>query len=199
MDFIEIKKILDSDGVIAYPTETVYGLGCNPFSKKAVERVFELKGRKLEQSPIVLIPDQEWFQKLVKEVTPVTSYFVKKYWPGPLTLALSASAQVPNWLLRDDETIALRISSHPWVTSFMKEFKYPLISTSCNKTHEPGSRTLEEVRKYFPQGIDAMIDGGELPQSKGSTIIKIDQQTLSLMRQGDIPFKKLQKEVHGSD
>lgn len=196
-NFKLIQEILKNDGIIAYPTETVYGLGCNPFSKNALEKVFALKGRKLEQTPIVLIPNEQWLHRFAKDITPTVRYFTKKYWPGGLTLVLTAAPTVPNWLLRDDETIALRISSHPWVKEFMTFSNTPLISTSANVSHDASSLTLAQVKTYFPTQIDYCVDGGTLAPSRGSTIVRISQTQITLMREGDVPFKQLSQEFHG--
>ena len=112
-DFQKIKQLLETGGVLAYPTETVYGLGCDPFNREALERVFHLKNRSLSQSPLLLIPNTEWVLKLTQAIHPLAVRLVEAFWPGPLTLVFSAASDIPPWLIRDNETIALRWSSHP--------------------------------------------------------------------------------------
>src|SRR3989338_11425861 len=114
-DFPRVKEILESGGVFAYPTETVYGLGADPFQREAVQKVLELKGRPLHQTPLLLIPNREWVGKLAKNISPLAERLMDRFWPGPLTIVFESSREIPSWLLRDDETIALRFSSHPWI------------------------------------------------------------------------------------
>ncbi|HBQ20588.1 MAG: threonylcarbamoyl-AMP synthase [Deltaproteobacteria bacterium GWA2_38_16] len=195
-DFLTIKEVLQKGGVICYPTETVYGLGCDPFNRAAVEKVFKLKERKLEQSPLLLIPNKEWVLRLAKDISKTALQVIEQFWPGPLTLVLNASSQIPSWLIRDDESIALRISSHPWVSAFLNYYGFPIVSTSANKRGAVSSQSLKDVKTYFPQGIDYTVDGGELSFSRGSTIVSVRDNTIQLIRSGDVTLEQL-KRIYG--
>jgi len=143
-DFEEkIIGILEAGQIIAYPTETVYGLGSDPFQRSAVEKVMTLKGRPLHQSPLILIPNLDWLPKLTKNITPLAQQLIKAFWPGPLTIVFEVSREVPSWLLRDDETIALRLSSHPWVQAFFEKYQKPIISTSANPSGQTSADTID--------------------------------------------------------
>lgn len=187
----KIIDILNQGGVIAYPTETVYGLGCDPFQEEAVKRILTLKERKEDRPFILLIPNREWVSKLTETVSPLAMGLIERFWPGPLTLVLEASQDVPYWLKQRDNTIAFRISSHPWVQEFLGFYGKPLVSTSANRSGFPPARNAEEVRHYFSQGIDLVIEGEILPPSLGSTIVSVKNDRLDILREGDISKEKI--------
>ena len=188
--FAGIKHILDEGGILAYPTETVYGLGCDPFRKEAVERIFKLKGRKSGEPPLLLIPNREWLYSLVIDVPSQVLNLMDRFWPGPLTIALPAKESVPKWLRHRDKTVALRISSHPWVEAFLSFYCQPIVSTSANLSGLPPARAAIDVKKYFSKEVDDCVDGGLLPPSQGSTIISFDGR-FKLIREGAIAREDL--------
>ena len=196
-DFPKIKQLLEAGGVIAYPTETVYGLGCDPFNREALERVFSLKNRKLSQTPLLLIPNTDWLLKLAQNINPLAIRLVEAFWPGPLTIIFSAAPDIPPWLIRDNETMALRWSSHPWIKSFLDFYQKPLVSTSANPSGQKSALSPEEVSCYFPSGIDICVDGGVLSASKGSTIVAIQDCEIQILRQGDVALADLMEVAHG--
>ena len=196
-DFQKIKQLLETGGVIAYPTETVYGLGCDPFNREALERVFYLKNRKLSQSPLLLIPNTDWLLKLAQNINPLAIRLVEAFWPGPLTIVFSAASDIPPWLIRDNETIALRWSSHPWIKAFLDFYQKPLVSTSANPSGQKSALSQKEVGCYFSSSIDHCVDGGALSPSKGSTIVSIQDQEIQILRQGDVTLAQLMEVAHG--
>jgi L-threonylcarbamoyladenylate synthase len=189
-DFFLLKKILTTGGIVAYPTETVYGLGCDPFRKEAVERIFKLKGRKSGEPPLLLIPNREWLYSLVIDIPSAVLNLMDRFWPGPLTIALPAKKSVPKWLRHRDNTVALRISSHRWVDAFLSFYRQPIVSTSANLSGLPPARAVADVKKFFSQGVDYCVDGGLLPRSQGSTIISFDGR-FNLIREGVIAREDL--------
>lgn len=193
----EIATSLRGGAVLAYPTETVYGLGCDPWQRTAIQKLFELKGRRLEQSPLILIPGVHWLKRLTKSIDLLTARLVDQFWPGPLTIVFPASREIPAWLIRDDETIAIRMSCHPWVMEFMKTYDAPLISTSANPSGEAPASTLEDVKRYFPTGIDVVVEGTCAAASKGSTIVTVRDDMIHLLRSGDLPLETIQLKAHG--
>lgn len=191
--FPEIKKILDVGEVIACPTETVYGLGADPFQRLAVEKMMALKGRPLHQSPLLLIPNRDWLYRLTRNVSLFQERLIHAFWPGPLTIVFEASQNVPSWLIRDDETVALRLSPHEWIKAFLNYYQKPMVSTSANISGQPSADSFEAAKEYFPSGVAYFVDGGCLKPSKGSTIVSLSGASIYLIREGDISLAELKK------
>lgn len=155
---------LAEGGVIAYPTEAVYGLGCSPFEEKAVERILALKQRRPEMGLIVLAGDWAQLDRLVKWENPAWREQVAATWPGPVTWVFPKSEQVPAWVTGSHQTIAVRMSAHPVASALCKDG--PLISTSANISGSPPAKTLDELFAQFPKGLDMVVEGelGRLEQ-----------------------------------
>jgi len=194
----QIKKILENGGIIAYPTETVYGLGCDPFQKEAVEKIFRLKGRKSGHVPLILIPDQQWLHLLVEEIPSEAIELMKTFWPGPLTIALKAAESVPAWLRHSDGihawgTVAVRISSHPWVQEFLSFYGQPIISTSANLSGSAPLFNIEKIKEIFGKEIDYYVDDSHHVIHSASTIVSFHDNKLRLIREGVISLSAVEK------
>ncbi len=143
--------------MIAYPTEAVYGLGCDPFNQKAVERLVALKQRSLDKGLILLISDWSQWGRLVGYVPTDRLDAVRATWPGPVTWLFPKAATIPYWLNGEHDTIALRMTAHPIARQLCAEG--PVISTSANRSGHLPAVDLTGVQKQFPQGIDAFLEG----------------------------------------
>jgi len=184
-----LKHIIDSlikGAVIGYPTETVYGLGCNAYNTKAVEKIYKLKGRYYSLPLIVLIDDTSTVHKLTKDIPEVAEVLMNAFWPGPLTIIFKASESVPELLNAGKGTIGLRISSDPVCKHLLERFKKPLVSTSANPTGCKPATSAKELKKYFGSGIDIIIDSGPRNKELTSTILDVSGKDLKVKREGAI-------------
>lgn len=157
--------------VIAYPTEAVYGLGCDPFNARAVHRVVELKQRSVTQGVIVLISSWEQLFTLIAPVSEQHLERVQQTWPGPVTWVFPKSSAVPAWVCGDHPSIAIRMTAHPIARALCEEG--PLISTSANIHGRPPARSVSELQAQFPQGIDLIVSGELGGASQPSTIYDV--------------------------
>jgi L-threonylcarbamoyladenylate synthase len=193
LDVPSAVRILKRGGVIAYPTETFYGLGCDATLPKAVQKLFELKGRPADNPIPVLIHSREALPYWVRDVPEGVEALMEKCWPGPLTLVFWAKEGLPGGLLAGTGKIALRISSHPLARSLVHGLGLPLTTTSANRSGSPPARSAEEVRNAF-QNIEGIVDGGVLPPSRGSTILDVTVDPPKILREGEISREALFKE-----
>lgn len=146
--------------IFAYPTEAVYGLGCNPFDQAAVNRIIHLKGRSESQRFIVIASDWEQIVPLIQpDINPDLLTPVKTSWPGPVTWVFPAAQNTPAWLINSDNTIALRITAHPIAQALCRMAGHLLISTSANFTGQPPCKTYEETAQIFAHHVDQIISG----------------------------------------
>ncbi|CAK0774566.1 Threonylcarbamoyl-AMP synthase [Gammaproteobacteria bacterium] len=145
--------------IIAYPTEAVYGLGCNPLDQKAVDRLLAIKGRSVTKGFILIASD---YHQLATYVAPVQDDVWKRClatWPGPITWVLPARCDVPYWLRGVNDTIAVRVTAHPLAAMLCCIVGHPLISTSANHTGKPPLRTMLAVRRVLGNSVDFLMPG----------------------------------------
>lgn len=151
--------LLRYGGVVAYPTEAVFGLGCDPRDEFAVERLLRLKARPLAKG-LILIGSR--FEQLLPFVGPLASDIrerVQHSWPGPVTWLLPAAAGLPDWLRGEHDTIAVRVTAHPLASALCSAFDGALVSTSANPSGLPPARDPLTVRRYFGDDIDYVLHG----------------------------------------
>ena len=180
--------------IIAYPTETFYGLGADPFNEKAVSRLFLLKKRPPDKPVSIIIKDRTMLEDMVEEIPRVSEGLMKKYWPGPLSIIFRAKG-LSAALTAGKGKIALRISSNPIAQRLVSELSSPITATSANPSGKPPAASGADVINYFDGGIDVLIDAGELfsKTKKGSTIIDVTENKIVIIREGEIPAKELAK------
>lgn len=163
------KKVLDSlhntveklqaGGVVAYPTEAVYGLGCDPFSIDAVSRLLELKNREMKQGFILIAASWQQVQTLVEPISPQALSHVFETWPGPTTWTFPATKEVPTWIRGTHNSVAIRVTNHPAARLLCEHYGGPLISTSANVHGFPPARDARTLKMIFPNKLDAILTG----------------------------------------
>lgn len=152
-------QILHDGGIIAYPTEAVFGLGCDPFNEKAVMQLLKLKNRSVDKGLILIADEWNALQPLVQHLSPDKMKKILDTWPGPVTWVFPATDIVPSWIRGKHETIAIRVTDHPIAKLICKEFGKPIVSSSANlEGHEP-SRNENAVKKIFEDKIDLIVSG----------------------------------------
>lgn len=164
---------------MAYPTEAVYGLGCDPFNGEAVERLMDLKGRPRGKVFILIAADFQDIASLVAPISESQRLDLEKSWPGPVTWVMPAAAGVPRWLTGGGRTLAVRVTAHPLAAALCRAFGGALVSTSANPAGLPPARTPVKVRDYF--GSNAHLLSGSLGQTGKPTPI-FDLQTGARLR-----------------
>ena len=154
----QVARVIDAGGVIAYPTEAVYGLGCHPEYFPAVQKILELKHRSMLKGLILVAADINQLAPYVEFQAAENMEQVKQSWPGPVTWLLPASSLVPIWIKGTHSKVAVRVSAHPIVQQLCK-LTGALVSTSANPGHYPPARTAFRVRSYFGDSLDYILQG----------------------------------------
>lgn len=199
MDYIKLNKDRISESIlhqvicsllegaiIGYPTETVYGIGCDAYNSTAIEKIYKLKGRNYSLPLIVLVDDKSTVQELTTDIPETAEVLMNEFWPGPLTMIFKASSSVPKILNAGKGTIGLRISSDPVCKHILENFKMPLVSTSANPTGSAPATSAEKLKDYFGSKIDIIIDSGPRNQELVSTILDVSSNNLKVEREGAI-------------
>ena len=173
-------------GVIAFPTDTVYGLGCSLFDASAVEMVARLKRRDPSLAVISLISDPRQVHGLASEVSPVAERLIARFWPGPLSLIFKAAPIVPPRVRGAGGTVALRCPKDPLCATLLDVIGGPVVSSSANLSGQPPAETAEEVVQIFGNQLDLVIDGGPRRGGVPSTLVDVSGPRTLLLRRGDI-------------
>jgi len=181
----EVKKVLDNDGIIIMPTDTVYGIACNCFSQRAIEKLFEIKKR-AKYKPINVLTDSiEKMYMVVKDINPKEQELIDKYMPGSLTIILNKKEDVPYILTGGLDTVGVRIPNDARALSILKEVDYPLATTSANVSGDPDGIKIEDFIREFDGKVDIIIDGGITNLKQSSTIVKVEEDgELKIIREG---------------
>lgn len=186
-------EILRSGGILAYPTETFYGLGAAASSPAAVEKIFEIKGRH-QQNPIpLIIGDTSMLACLVEDIPEKARLLMEKFWPGPLTLVFRASATVNPALTGGTGKIGIRLSSHPLARALSREIAGAITATSANLTGASECVSAQEVISSLEDRVQAVVDGGPTPGGKGSTVIDISSSPPRIFRYGTVPAEAIER------
>ena len=181
-----VVEVLKNRGVIAYPTETVYGLGCDALCDSAVRRIVDLKGRDGGKPMLVLIGRVEDVDSLVVSVSPAARLLMDHFWPGPLTLVFEAAAPIPRILTGGMDTIGIRLSPDPVCRALLERFRQPLVSTSANLSGRPAAQSAAEVMAIFGGRIDLILDGGVRRLGVPSTVLNVADEPPRVLREGAI-------------
>lgn len=189
--------VLRAGGVVAFPTETYYGLAVDPFNRAALTRLFALKRRSSDKPVLLIIDELSQLSGLVAEIPPVFSILMRKFWPGPLTLVFPGAAALPEMLTGYRSTIGVRISSHPVARKLVRAFGQPITATSANFSGYPAAVTADGVFAQLGPGVDVVIDGGETPGGQGSTLLGYQEGKVCLLRAGVIPFSRIEAVLAG--
>lgn len=181
-----IAELLQRDGVIAYPTDTLFGLGCLASRKKAVDRIREIKRRDARKPMSLLCADMEMLCRYTRHLDTPTFRVLKQLFPGPYTALLPASRDVPKYLEskgRHVSVVGLRIPDHPFCLALARLVGEPIITTSANLAGEPTLNTAWELEQELGHALDLVVDCGE-PLGEASTILDFTGEEPSLVREG---------------
>ncbi|MBS1527850.1 MAG: threonylcarbamoyl-AMP synthase [Bacteroidetes bacterium] len=188
---IAVKKLQNGE-VVAFPTETVYGLGANAFSGRKVRKIFELKGRPLFNPLIVHIASADYLDEIATSVPAVAKKLADLYWPGPLTLLLPKSRNIPDLVTAGMPTVAVRVPAHPVAKSLLEKLDFPLAAPSANKFTGISPTCAAHVAAAFSDQKLTILDGGHCKKGIESTIIGFKNETPILYRLGAIPIEDIE-------
>jgi len=190
-DLNRAVAILQAGGVIAFPTETYYGLGVDPFNPLALNQLFSLKQRDISKPILTLVDDRNSLFSLVREIPLLYEKLMEEFWPGPLTLIFPAKVNLPNLLTAGTSTIGVRQSSHPFARQLLRAFGSPITATSANVSGHAAAIDAYGVKAQFGNSIDLVFDGGRTRGAGASTIVGLAGGSLKLIREGIIPFEDI--------
>jgi L-threonylcarbamoyladenylate synthase len=184
--------IIRRGGIVAFPTETVYGLGADAYNPLAVARIFEVKRRPYFDPLIVHIASPAHLKKLVKDIPSSAKKLTEKLWPGPLTVVLFKEEHISDIVTAGLPTIAVRMPDHPMALSLIKESKCPIAAPSANPFGYLSPTTAEHVREQLGDRVDLILDGGPCPVGVESTIVSFSENKPRLLRPGGVSLEEIE-------
>ena len=185
-------EIVRGGGVVAFPTETYYGLAVDPFQPAALERLFAVKRRPADLPILVLVSGPEQLGLLAASVPPLFSVLIDRFWPGPLTLVCPARADLPTRLTGNTGTVGVRRSPLAAANQLIAACGGPLTATSANLSGQSPAVTAAEAFALFGDSVDLVLDGGATPGGQGSTLVGVRAGRLCCLRAGVVPFAAVQ-------
>lgn len=185
-------EVLRSGGLVAYPTDTVYGLAADPANDEAVRRLFEAKGRDPEQSTPLLIDSAEQLQQIAFEATDVARRLMAAFWPGALTIVLR-KAQSFRSLAALGETVGVRVPDHAAPRELARRLGGPITGTSANRSGGPEPLSADDVRAQLGEAVDLVIDGGRCPGGTPSTVVDCTVEPPRIVREGALSHAELSR------
>lgn len=177
--------------LVAFPTETVYGLGAHALDPAAVARVFAAKGRPADNPLIVHLGDASQVSRVVARVTPLAARLARRLWPGPLTLVLEARPEVPRITTGGLSTVAVRVPDHPVATALLQAADVPVAAPSANRSGRPSPTTAEHVVADLGDLVDVVLDGGPCPVGVESTVVDVRGDRPIVLREGTVTREQL--------
>ncbi|GAP10938.1 translation factor SUA5 [Bellilinea caldifistulae] len=186
-------QIIQAGGLVAFPTETVYGLGANAFNSHAVQRIFLAKGRPANDPLIVHIQNKDWLDKIVNNRPPKTDLLVNRFWPGPLTLIFPRKSEIPLNVTAGGNNVAVRAPSHPVAQALLAASGLPIAAPSANRFGHTSPTQASHVLDDLSGRIDLVLDGGECPIGLESTVLDLTQDPPVILRPGGVPREEIEQ------
>ena len=186
-------EIILSGGVVAFPTESFYGLAVNAFDEEAIKRLFDIKKRRGDHPILILISSKDVLDQYVAHISAIAQRLVNQFWPGGLTLVFEAGPNISPLLTAGTGTIGIRLSSHPIATELAKAVSVPITGTSTNISGQPACLNAREVFDSLGKEVDLILDGGVTEGGKGSTILDVTVVPPRVLREGIVGREMLNK------
>ncbi|MDX6576574.1 MAG: L-threonylcarbamoyladenylate synthase [Blastocatellia bacterium] len=194
----QISDVIARGGVIAYRTDTFYGLGADPFNRDAVQKIKQLKGRDDHKAILIIISDRQDLSRFIAEPTPQFNLLAEAFWPGPLTLIGPAAADVPDEITAGTKSIGVRLPNDENLRGLVRACGGALTATSANPSNQPPATSAQEVFRYLGEAIDLIVDGGEVTTDQPSTVVDVSDVGPKLIREGAIAWLDIQAALASS-
>ncbi|MBS0261655.1 MAG: threonylcarbamoyl-AMP synthase [Planctomycetes bacterium] len=192
-DILRAAEILRTGGLVAFPTETVYGLGANALDERAVAKIFEAKGRPRFDPLIVHIADRSWLSRLVADWSLQAERLADRFWPGPLTLVLPKTEIVPDLVTSGCDTVAVRMPDHPVAQTLLRAADVPVAAPSANPFGRISPTTAGHVRDQLGDRIDLILDGGPCRVGVESSVLQLGPSGATLLRPGGVTVEEIEE------
>ena len=187
--------ILKNGGVVAFPTDTVYGVGVDPFQPEAVRKLYQIKGRPIDKPIPILVSTVGDVQRVAQNLPPVFFQLAEQFWPGGLTLIVEAK-DLPSEVTAGGKTVGVRMPDHPLALALLRRFGGAIATTSANRSDEPPATSAEEVQAELGDLVELVLDGGRTSTEIASTVLDLSVSPPQIRRHGGISMNQLAPFIH---
>ncbi|BAO75184.1 L-threonylcarbamoyladenylate synthase [Winogradskyella sp. PG-2] len=194
-DISKAVALLNTEELVAIPTETVYGLAGNIYSEKAIKAIFETKQRPFFNPLIVHVPSIDYLEKIVDSIPEKAKLLAEAFWPGPITLVLKKKNTIPDIITAGKDTVAIRIPNHPTTLELLNHLDFPLAAPSANPFNRISPTTAQHVETYFKDSIKMVLDGGACKSGIESTIIGFENDEPIIYRLGSTSIEDIESVI----
>ncbi len=181
--------VVRAGGIVLYPTDTIYGLGCSGLRADSLTKLFELKQRSLDQGVLLLIPNIAWVKRCARSVPRDFVPLAEALWPGPVTFLLPASPELPALIAGGKGKVGLRQPELPYLRSLIEAIGAPLVSSSANISGRPLPRSIEELASLFGDRVDLFLEAAEMGETRASTVVDLCTEPAQIVREGQLAEK----------
>ena len=186
----QATETLRSGGVVAFPTDTVYGVGADPFQPEAVRKLYQIKGRPIDKPIPILVGSVDDVQRVAQNLPPIFGQLAAHFWPGELTLIVEAKA-LPSEVTAGGHTVGVRMPDHPLALALLQRYGGAIATTSANKSDEPPATSAAEVRAELGELVGVILDGGQTATRVASTVLDLSVLPPVILRHGGISMDQL--------
>jgi len=195
-DYTKLKEpaeILKSGKIVVFPTETVYGIGVNALNENAVKRLYEIKQRPKDKPISLLVSNIEMIEQVAKNITELEYAIIKEFFPGPLTIILNRNDNLSDLVTAGGNTIGVRMPANEIALKLIEYAGVPIAAPSANLSGKPSGTDLNEIMKWFKQGVEYFIDGGKSEIGVASTIVQVIDGVPHILREGTITKRQIEE------
>ena len=182
---MQASTTIRNGGIVLYPSDTIYGLGCDPFNQKALSQLFQIKGRSITKGVLILVNNLDSIKVISDDIPKVFHEFIEEVWPGPVTCLLKACQQLPEHIVGAHGKIGVRYPNLPFLWRWMEAIPGPIVSTSANRSGHPEPQSMSDLRQLFLNRVDLFLESErEQFSTTASTVVDCTQKPLEIVRRG---------------
>lgn len=195
-ELVDIVNIIKQDGIVVFPTETVYGIGGNALSEEVIKKIYNIKKRPQDKALNILVKNKEEIERYAYISNIIERKIIDNFMPGPITIILKKKkSEISDLLTANNDTIGIRIPDNNIIKRILEECNLPLAAPSANISGKPSSIKLEDIKEDFDNKVEAFIDGGICKQSMSSTIVKVIDGKVKILREGVISIDNINEKI----
>ena len=193
----EVVNIIKNGGVVVLPTETVYGIGCSCFNEESIKRLYEIKNRPYNKPISVLVSNIDMISRVAKNISDIEMKIIKHFFPGPLTIVLEKNDNIPDILTSNGTTIGVRMADNNIINTIIDKVDIPLAVSSANESGMDANINIDTIYEIFKDKVDYYVDGGISKIGVASTVVKVVNGEVIILREGIITKSEIENVING--